>query len=185
MGVKLLIRNEEREWHGFLTNCVGDMPASNKMAGFKESVSCAESPCRMCHIKKEQMDLVHHEHDCRLRDVLSYKTQVEEIEVAENVKDIEELSKVYGINEQSCLSSLHSFDATKAFPSDYMHLSDEGFLNLELKLLLRVLIAEKRKDLDQVNCYLSVLKSQRQFTTPPKIKFDEVMSDGKLSFSVP
>jgi hypothetical protein len=66
-----------------------------------------------------------------------------------------------------------------------MHLSDEGFLNLELKLLLRVLIAEKRKDLDQVNCYLSVLKSQRQFTTPPKIKFDEVMSDGKLSFSVP
>lgn len=64
-----------------------------------------------------------------------------------------------------------------------MHLSDEGFLNLELKLLLRVLIAEKRIDLDQVNCDLSVLKSQRQFTTPPKIKFDEVMSDGKLSFS--
>ncbi len=92
MGVKLLIRNEEREWHGFLTNFAGDMPASNQMAGFKESVSCAESPCRMCHIKREQMDLVHHEHDCRLWDILSYKTQVEEIEVAENVKDIEELS---------------------------------------------------------------------------------------------
>lgn len=183
MGVKLFIRNEEREWHGFLTNCVGEMPSSNKIAGFKESVSCAESPCRMCHIKREQMDLVHHEHDCRLRDILSYKTQVEDIEVAENVKDIEELSKLYGINGQSCLSSLDGFDATKAFPSDYMHLPDEGFLNLELKLLLGVLIAEKRIDLDKVNCDLSLLKLQRQFTTPPKIKYDEVMGNGKLSFS--
>jgi hypothetical protein len=91
MGVKLSIRNEEREWHGFLTNCAGDMPASNKMAGFKESVSGAESPCRMCHIKREQIDLAHHEHDCRLRDILSYTIKMEEIEVAENVKDIEEL----------------------------------------------------------------------------------------------
>jgi hypothetical protein len=64
-----------------------------------------------------------------------------------------------------------------------MHLSDEGFLNLELKFLLRVLIAEKRIDLDQVNCDLSLLKSRRQFTTLPKIKYDEVMGDGKLSFS--
>ena len=64
MGVKLCIRGQEREWFGFLTNCVGDMPASNKMAGFKESVSCAQSPCRMCHIQREQMDLIHHENDC-------------------------------------------------------------------------------------------------------------------------
>jgi hypothetical protein len=183
MGVKLCIRGQEREWFGFLTNCVGDMPASNKMAGFKESVSCAQSPCRMCHIQREQMDLIHHENDCRLRDIASYKNQVKEIEEAENVKDIDELSKTHGINGQSCFSSLAGFDATKAFPSDYMHLADEGFLNLELKLLLRFLIAENRIDLAQVNIDLSLLKSQRQFTPPPEIKYDEVMGDGKLSFS--
>jgi hypothetical protein len=72
---------------------------------------------------------------------------VKEIEEDENVKDIDELSKAHGINGQSCFSSLDGFDATKAFPSDYMHLADEGFLNLELKLLLRFLIAENRIDL--------------------------------------
>jgi len=61
LGVNLSIRKDERaEWFGFLTNSIGDMPASNKLAGFKESVSCAQSPCRMCHIQKEQMDFLHH-----------------------------------------------------------------------------------------------------------------------------
>ena len=55
---------------------------------------------------------------------------MKEIEESENVKDIDELSKAHGINGQSCFSSLAGFDATKAFPSDYMHLADEGFFKL-------------------------------------------------------
>ncbi len=52
-----------------------------------------------------------------------------------------------------------------------------------LRVLLRFFIAENRIDLAQVNSDLSLLKSQRQFTPPTEIKYDEVMGDGKLSFS--
>lgn len=89
------------------------------------------------------MDLIHDEHI--LQGIVSFKTQVKEIKEAEYVEDMNELSKA---NPNSHAFRLYMASMQpRLFPNNYMHLSDEGFLNWELKSLLGVLIAENRIDL--------------------------------------
>jgi hypothetical protein len=50
-GVVLKVKGTEETWHGIILNFVGDMPASNFIAHFKES-GTAFSPCRICGIHR-------------------------------------------------------------------------------------------------------------------------------------
>jgi hypothetical protein len=52
-GVTLTIRNKKRKWFGMLVNFVGDIPASNFVAGFKEGVGAAKLLNRSCLINRE------------------------------------------------------------------------------------------------------------------------------------
>ncbi|KZS07166.1 Uncharacterized protein APZ42_029191 [Daphnia magna] len=58
---------DKRKWLGVSVNFAGDMPASNFMGGFKESVEFANLPCRTCMINKSDLDNIHHHVDCVLR----------------------------------------------------------------------------------------------------------------------
>lgn len=184
-GVELHVRQRKTTWHGILINCVGDMPASNWLGGFKESGSAA-SPCRVCHVKKEDMDTVHHEGSCVMRDKETYTKQVEEL-----VNDADltaaaraELSRDYGINESCCLSVLPYFDPTRAFPHDLMHLLHEGILNLECRLLLEKLLDDRIVNIDRINYKFSRIRHHREFTVPPPILLKEISEQkDKLSFS--
>jgi hypothetical protein len=92
------------------------------------------------------MDLIHDEHI--LQGIVSYKTQVKEIKEAEYEKRYERAIKSLWHHPNSHIFRLYMASMQpRLFPNNYMHLSDEGFLNWELDSLLGVLIAENRIDL--------------------------------------
>ena len=67
------------------------------------------------------------------------------IEDVDNTPAVREcLSTTYGINRTSILSKVENFDVCQCFPQDIMHILFEGVVPYETKLLLRVLIDEKK-----------------------------------------
>lgn len=72
-GFSLTVRNETKKWHGMLLNFVGDIPASNFVAGFKEGVGFANLPCRSCMTHKDQLETIHREANCIMRDKISHQ----------------------------------------------------------------------------------------------------------------
>ena len=183
-GVELIVRGETILWHAVLINWVGDMLGSNFMAGFKETGS-AYSPCRICEIKRNDLESINHACFCVLRNKFTYNLQVAALaDVSLSKAERTALSREYGINRPCIMSILPYYDATQDLPHDIMHVVDEGVENLELSFLLRKLIQDYGLNLEEVNFLLSRMKSQREFTLPPPIRLDEVMTPGKkLSFS--
>lgn len=184
-GLKLKVNGKEETWHGILVNSVGDMPASNLLGGFKEGVGRATRPCRRCMVHREEMNLIHHESDCELRSKNQHQQHLTELLESENLSKTarDALSASFGVNGPSPLSALDYFDPVSCFPQDLMHVLYEGVLNRATCFLLHHLITKKDLDLNQLNNNISSLKNQREFTTPPRIREDEVMNLGKLSFS--
>jgi hypothetical protein len=163
------------------------MPASNLVGGFKEGVGFAKLPCRSCMIVRNDLENIHHESDCILRNQITHEQQCTEIESAallsSAARDI--LSVNYGINRRSAFDRLPYFDSTKCFMQDLMHVAAEGILNNCTGLLLHNLIHDSviELKLDIVNRNMSLLKSDREFTVPPQIRLNEVLELTKLSFS--
>ncbi len=185
-GVSLTIRNDTRQWHGMLLNFAGDIPASNFVGGFKEGVGFANLPCRSCMIHRDDLETIHHESACVMRDKNSHQLQVAQIENKEETQaGREALSKKFGINRKCCFTVLDYFDPTKCFMHDLMHVSFEGILNLGIALLLNNLMLDPtiQLDLDDVNYSISTMKSDREWTVPPPIRKNEVLELSKLSFS--
>jgi hypothetical protein len=180
-GIDFEVRGKCQKWHGFIINCVGDMPASNFIGGFKISAS-AHLPCRICFISQDNMCATR-ESQCRLRDKVIHEQQVTEIsDPSITNRRREELSRNYGINGPSLFSTLSYFDPTTHLPNDIMHLLFEGLLNSGTGLILNILLRDGL-NLDVVNQRISQLKSTRQYTKPPVIRQDEVIELKKLSFS--
>ena len=154
-GIVLTIRGETRKWFGILLNYVGDMPASNWMGGFKESGS-AFKPCRLCTVSNVDLDNVHHESDCVLRNKVTHALDVADVTRLTLTNKSKELnSKQSGVVGNCCFSKLEYFDPTKCFVHDIMHLADEGILNLEIRLLLNKLVSAGIVDLDDLNYQIS------------------------------
>ena len=63
---------------GIVVNFVGDMPASNWVAGFKESAS-ARKPCRFCYIENTDMENIHREIDCSMRSKESHTKDLADV----------------------------------------------------------------------------------------------------------
>ena len=59
VGVTLTIRNQKRKWFGMLVNFVGDIPASNFVAGIKEGVGAAKLHCPSCLIDRGDIELIY------------------------------------------------------------------------------------------------------------------------------
>ncbi len=183
-GVELNIRGKLKTWHGILVNVVGDMPASCFLGGFKEGVGRAFRPCRICYIKRDQVDSCHEESDCPLRNKGSYSVQVASIMDNSNSSQTQkDLSKEHGIVRDCCLSLIDYFDPTVQFPHDLMHVFYEGILNLECRLLLKKLVEDDVIEIDEVNRKLKTLKSSRQLTTPPPLITKQILDGSSLSYS--
>ncbi len=182
-GIELTVRGETRKWFGILLNYVGDMPASNWMGGFKESGS-ALKPCRLCCVSNVDLDKIHHENDCTMREKVSHALDVANVTGATLTKKTKELrSKQCGVVGSCCFSPLDYFDPTKCFVHDIMHLADEGVLNLETCLFLNKLISDNILDLDELNCKISRVFALREYTAPPPLRKEEIMGLTKLSLS--
>jgi len=183
-GVELNIRGELKTFRGILINVVGDMLGSSFLGGFKEGVGRAFRPCRICYIKRDELDITHHQSNCTLRDKDSYANHLSEImDVSINIQTKKELSKEHGIVRDCCLSMLPYFDPTKQFPHDLMHVLYEGILNLECRLLLQKLLEEGIIDIDVINQKIKSFKSFREFTTPPPLIKKQILDETPLSYS--
>lgn len=183
-GVELNIKGELKTFRGILINVVGDMLGSNFLGGFKEGVGRAFRPCRICYIKRDELDFTHHQSICSLREKDSYTNHVLEImdvSITSQVK--KQLSKEHGIVRDCCLSILPYFDPTKQFPHDLMHVLYEGVLNLECRLLLQKLLEEGVIDIDVINQKIDSFKSFREFTTPPPLIKKQILDESPLSYS--
>lgn len=83
-----------------------------------------------------------------------------------------------------CFLSTLNFDATKCVPHVIMHLCDEDIFFLETRLLLnKLVIVDKIIYLDQLNVKTAFLSPHREFTIPPSMSRDEILSLSKLSLS--
>lgn len=156
------------------------------MAGFKEGVGFAKSPCRTCTIHRDNLETIHCEIDCILRDKLSHEKQVLELEIVDQTQAArDDLSCQYSVNRRCPFSVLRYFYPTKCFMHDLMHIFYEGILNLVTALLLRVLILDDsiKLNIETVNYNISTLKSGREFTSPPPFRKNEILELKKLSFS--
>ncbi|EFX68773.1 hypothetical protein DAPPUDRAFT_114228 [Daphnia pulex] len=183
-GVTLTIRNQKRKWFGMLVNFVGDIPASNFVAGFKEGVGAAKLHCRSCLIDRDDIEFIHLESNCVLRNKDTHEVHVLQIENVELTSvEREGLSTTYGVNRRCPFTRLGYVDPTKIFSHDLMHVVNEGILNLVVRKLLCHLIVTIKLDLDVVNRKISTLSFDREFTVPPPIRKKEVMDLTKLSFS--
>lgn len=127
-GVILTVRNESLKWYGILLHFVGDIPASNFIAEFKEGVGAANLPCRSCMIIRNDLETIHLESDCILRDKISHEAQVSQIECAENqtAAQKDSISTRFGVNCRCIFTILEYFDATKCFMHDLIHVSNDG-----------------------------------------------------------
>lgn len=76
---------------------------------------------------------------------------IEDDDNSHNVRD--RLSTTYGITRRSILTSVDYFDVCRCLPEDIMHVLFEGVVPYEMKLLLKLLIDQRRiftlKDLNQ------------------------------------
>nr|CAH0100522.1 unnamed protein product [Daphnia galeata] len=162
----------------------GDIPASNFVAGFKEGVGAAKLHCCSCLIDHDDIELIHLESNCVLRNKDTHEVHVLQIENVEFTSvEREGLSTTYGVNRRCPFTRVGYVDPTKIFSHDLMHVVNEGILNLVVRKLLRHLIVTIKLDLDVVNRKISTLSCDREFTVPPPIRKKEVMDLTKLSFS--
>lgn len=183
-GEYITVQGHSRKWVCLLLNCAGDHLASNYLAGFKESVSKAHKPCRICKIERGQVDNIHKEIDCILRDKFTYEQELQSIVQENDEKKKCELSKQYGIVEECCFNRLSYFDTTKRFPHDIMHLMDEGVLNLECSLLLNTLQRNENSGIiHYINEKLDQIISPGGFVKFPKLKQKQISDLSKLSYS--
>ncbi len=185
-GVKLGVRDDPRTWFGMLGNIVGDMPASNMLGGFKEGSGFANKPCRICLVGRKELDLIEqHERDCNVRVKAIHAVHVNKITSPNNsVQERNSFSVEYGIVSESNFCALSYFDPTKCLPHDVMHVFYEGLLNLETRLVLnRLVLIDGIVDIETINIKLETFRSGREYTKPPKIRFDDIKNEKKLSFS--
>lgn len=134
--------------------CVcGDNLGAHQLAGFQESFSKGNRPCRFCRAKNDDFNLKTSLSQLSLRTTEEYEAQIKALE--ECGFDAE-LCKAFGIKQKCPLSQIDGFDVTNAFPPDVAHDVFEGVMPEMLSLLLTYLIVEiKLTTVCAINCVLS------------------------------
>jgi hypothetical protein len=81
-------------------------------------------------IEKDQLDSIHHESQCIIRDKVSPEIQFQQIENGfESKVTSDTLSTKFGVNGICCLTRLSYLEPTKFFFHDLMNMSNESILN--------------------------------------------------------
>lgn len=143
-GMKVSVYTGERIFRGSLLFITADTPAAQLLAGMKEGVGGAHSPCRSCDATQETLQNSFSEADFTMRDKVTHKTQVDAVTDPTIPKETAKLrSKLYGINREGAFVELPDHDVTKCLVQDFMHVMLEGVLPLETRAFLRYVILEE------------------------------------------
>lgn len=115
----------ERVYGSVLCIC-GDNLSLHQIGAFRECFS-GGLICGFSMTDKSEISTKWHEHQFILRTRQSHSRHVLLI------KDDRSLSAVYGVNGDSCMHSLTTFDPTRSLPPDNMHDLFEGAIPFVLK----------------------------------------------------
>ena len=151
--IKRLERGHEfssGKFGGYLLACKGDTPAVAELCGFKEGVGRSFRKCRTCMATTNNMNNLFLEEECTLRNVVQHNTACEKLQQATG--DVRNYySKQYGINRESCLLELKTFDITQDTPFDVMHVICEGYAHTIILLILEKFMEGRPQFLTSVN----------------------------------
>lgn len=190
-GIVITRGEEQHVFHGDLIAVMCDTPAAAALGGFKGSSAFANHFCRTCMATQKSFHECLTPHDFQLRDMQTYLTQCATIENPRLVKRKAFWSKLYGLNERSCLCSIPDFPVTKCLLQDPMHILLEGCLPYVLALFLDSKIFQERlftlDDLNQFICKPSLFKQDRKDVAvpiePKHIRTDKIVKQ-KASISL-
>ena len=100
-GIQFTLKGKTLKIPCILVNCAGDMPAMNSMAGFKESSPRTNRPCRVCLIRRRELDFIHSNEECMLRNKKSHEEQLEHFLTQSDQRLREDASKEYGMAHET------------------------------------------------------------------------------------
>lgn len=129
---------------GSLLFVSGDNLSSHQLGGFRECFTSGLM-CRYCMANRNEINDKCHEEEFVIRTKQSHTRHVELL------KQDPTLSSVYGVNGESCLSSLDSFDVTQGLPPDVMHDLYEGVIPFVMKHVIRHIVSSGFLTLEQLN----------------------------------
>lgn len=141
-GWQLNINGRNVLFHGGLQCVIGDTPAVNSMAGFKESVSFAFDKCRLCQCTSDLMQTQFRENLFHPMTLTQYLQKCSIIEECNTNEAREKFKTLYGINRRSVLTQAPMFNLVEMMPFDNMHVLIEGIAQFELKQFLKFCILE-------------------------------------------
>lgn len=142
-GIIINHRNQELTIFFKLALILGDNLGLHSLLGFTESfnVSCVDGFCRFCCIKKQEINNIVHESQCKIRTVTNYETDLERDD-----------KKVTGIVENCLFHRIPGFHVTTNLSVDVMHDMLEGICQYDLALIFRQFInTDKFFSLIEVN----------------------------------
>jgi hypothetical protein len=140
-GVTFNINGQNRNFHGTVSVVSADNPASQAIGGFKEG-AMAFRKCRFCLATDNDIQTKFNEASFELRNIEDHRRQCEMIETIPDLTS--HYSLIFGINRRSPLTDLRGFDICSGLIPDIMHDILEGVLPLEMKLLLKHFVCEKK-----------------------------------------
>lgn len=114
--------------------CVYFFCLAHELGGFTCSFNAGHC-CRYCLIHHRDMKHVYQESQTLIRTVKSHDMQVKQ------VQNVNSDRSMYGINEQSILSSLSSFHPITSLPPDIMHDILEGIMPKLSSCLLHTIVS--------------------------------------------
>lgn len=74
-GIPISTRDGIQQVYLTVGACIGDNKAFNQLLGFTTGFT-ANYPCRFCHVKSSEMCIILKESQCKLRDEISYQSDL-------------------------------------------------------------------------------------------------------------
>lgn len=162
-GLVISRGEETHNFYGDLVAVMCDTPAAAAIGGFKGSSAFSTHFCRNCLATQNSFKEVTTPDVFQERDMETYLRQCETLENKAIQKRRQFWSKLYGINERSCLCVIPDFPVTKCLLQDPMHVLLEGCLPYVLALFLAEKIYNERTfKLGELNDFICMQSNFRQ-----------------------
>ena len=181
-GIEMVLHGSKQLVEGALVAVCADTLAAQWIGGFKEGVSFAEKFCRSCEISKKDLGKSFVEDQSLQRDLSVHLDRCEHLETLSKAARVY-WSKMWGINDASCLLALNEFPLTDGLLHDPMHVLLEGIVPHDLMHMLNCFIyIDKFFSLSFLNTAIAGFRYSylHAGSKPEQIERNQLCGDGRV-----